>query len=562
MNAQSPHPSVHDPAPPSQRMPGRTELGWLQSLLANPNAIWIREVRQAARLDRTPWLLFGITLLLSLLVASIGGTASSSNISPAKVGMAVSQVFFSLAYGVVTLVGPAVAANTIAAEREGRTWEALVLTGMTPAQIARGKFLSSFTTLSLYIAAIAPIGALSFAFGGTTATETIVGFILLFMLAALWVAFGLAMSAAMNSLRGALVLTLILAIVIGPILYMIFGPAMSSLAHEHWSQLPAGLPIWLPVAYTRANFGIDYLILLVALPFVVLSLPAWFLYEATVANLSSVTDDRSSGLKRWFIVSTCAGGGLATAIPIAVGGGRAPPSDPASLAAHTGLWCLSFFFGFCALLFVGEPSGPSRRLTTQWAKTNTSALTRALGPGLARTFTLVMLLETGAFGAAIFGGVAAMTAFHKGDGVLPIVLSGATLWAHIIFFTGLCAWLRARSDSPMGARVIALAIMLALVVVPWSFAAVGGIATKQDEWLALGATNPFYVVVILGQLAATSPNYFLLTAGYISILVFGALGLVFFALAQRKAHSINVAAELHYAQLDAALAQEESATTP
>ncbi len=553
--------ALQQPPPPSQRIPGRTELGWLQGLLANPNAIWIREVRQSARLDRTPWLLFAVTLLLSLLVASIGGTASSASVSPAKVGMAVSQVFFSLAYGVVTLVGPAVAANTIAAEREGRTWEALVLTGMTPAQIARGKFLSSFTTLSLYIAAIAPIGALSFAFGGTTATETIVGFILLFMLAGLWVAFGLAMSAAMSSLRGAIVLTLILAIIVGPVLYVIFGPAMSALAHEHWSQVPAGLPIWLPVAYTRANFGIDYLVLLVALPFVVLALPAWFLYEVTVANLSAKADDRSSGLKRWFIVSTLAGAGLAAAAPASLGGRGTPPSDPASFATHTALWCLGLFFGFCALLFIGEPAGPSRRLTTLWSKNNVGALGRALGPGLARTFMLVMLLETCAFGAATFGGVFAMGIFHKGSGVLGIMLSGATLWAHVIFFTGLSAWLRARTDSPLGARIIALAVMLALVVLPWAFAAVGGIATKQDEWLALGATNPFYVVVILGQLAAPAPNHFLLIAGYIGILFFGAAGLVLFTLAQLKARAINAASSLHYVQLDAALAAEDSATT-
>jgi hypothetical protein len=520
----------------------------------------MREVRQAARLDRTPWLLGGITLLLALLVASIGGTASTAALSPAKVGMALNQVFFSLAYLVVMLVGPAVAANAIAGEREGRTWEALLLTGMTPGQIARGKFLSSYTTLSLYIIAIAPVGALSFVFGGTTATEAVVGFVLLFMLAALWVAFGLAISAAMSSLRGAFVVTLILAILLGPILYGVFGSGFSLLAHEHWRQLPAGLPIWLPVAYTRASFGVDYLVLLVALPFVVVALPAWFLYESTIANLSASTDDRSSGLKRWFIASTFAIVGLAASIPSSLSaGGRSPIANPASVATQLGLWTLSKFFVFASLLFIGEPAGPSRRLTMLWLGKRTGALARSLGPGLARTFALVMILETVAFAAATGGGIFAMVVLHKSAGIAAIALSGALLWAHALFFTGLSAWVRSRNASVLRARVITLAIALALTVVPWALAAVGGLTTKRTEWLALGAPNEYYLFVVLGQLSTTTPNQFLIAVTYVPIFVFAALGIFFFVLAAQKAHAVNTAANFHYAQMDAALAQEDAA---
>ena len=31
--------------------------------------------------------------------------------------------------------------------------------------------------------------------------------------------------------------------------------------------------------------------------------PAWFLYEVTVANMGSVSDDRSTGLRRWLLVA-------------------------------------------------------------------------------------------------------------------------------------------------------------------------------------------------------------------------------------------------------------------
>src|SRR3954471_10004928 len=110
-----------------------------------PNAIWMREMRQSARLARTPWVLFALTLVLSLLMCSIGGIAATTNTAPAVIGQTLFQTFFSLAYLVVILVGPAVAANSIASEREGRTWEAVLLTGLRPKEIARGKFLAAYT---------------------------------------------------------------------------------------------------------------------------------------------------------------------------------------------------------------------------------------------------------------------------------------------------------------------------------------------------------------------------------------------------------------------------------
>jgi hypothetical protein len=142
-----------------------------------PNPIWIRELRQAARLARTPVILTVFAILMTLLIASIGGIVSADE-SPATTGVVLFQVFFSLAYMVVTVVGPAVAANSIASEREGRTWEAVILTGLSPGVIARGKFLAAFTAIGMYIVMLAPVGALPFLFGGVTATETVVAFAL------------------------------------------------------------------------------------------------------------------------------------------------------------------------------------------------------------------------------------------------------------------------------------------------------------------------------------------------------------------------------------------------
>ena len=197
----------------------RHHVGLLRS---EPNPLWLRELRQSARLGRTPVILAVLSVLMTLLITSVGGTVSTYE-SPAETGVIIFQVFFSLAYFVVTLIGPAVAANSIASEREGRTWEAVILTGLAPAVIARGKFLAAFTAIAMYIVMLAPVGALPFLFGGVTATEVVVAFGGLFLIALLSVAFGLAISSKMSSLRAAIVVTLLLAIPLTVLAFVSFG---------------------------------------------------------------------------------------------------------------------------------------------------------------------------------------------------------------------------------------------------------------------------------------------------------------------------------------------------
>src|SRR4051812_14085165 len=195
--------------PVSSRLVDRARFR-VDRLQSEPNPIWIRELRQAARLARTPVILTVLAILMTLLIASIGGIVSAES-SPANTGVVLFQTFFSIAYFVVTVVGPAVAANSIASEREGRTWEAVILTGLSPATIARGKFLAAFTAIGMYVVMLAPVGALPFLFGGVTATEVVVAFAGLFLIALLGVALGLAVSSKMDSLRAAILVTLLVA---------------------------------------------------------------------------------------------------------------------------------------------------------------------------------------------------------------------------------------------------------------------------------------------------------------------------------------------------------------
>lgn len=550
-------------APPSG-LPRRGLRGLWDRVTREPNAIWMREMRQAARLGRTPWILFSLTLLISLLMCSIGGIAASSEASPASLGGILFQVFFSIAYFVVTLVGPAVAANSIASEREGRTWEAVLLTGLTPKQITRGKFFAAYTTIGLYIVVLAPVGALSFLFGGVTATEVVVAFVFLFVLAALSVAFGLGVSSLMSSLRGAIVVTLMLAICVGPILYITFGFSCSMGIHELWSDVPTGLPIWLPLAYTRAPFGLEYVLLLFVLPLLLMFVPAWFLYEATIANLTGEAEDRSTGLKRWYTV-TAPLLALACAVPSAL----ATVDETRMVLSLIGIGAFSLYAGFCAMLFAAEPPGPSRRVRIHWDRDGASAVARFFGPGLTRTSLLVAFVGVAGVGAIAFIDVFVIQAFPSGtaySSVTPascdeqIFLFATYLSLFFIFVVGLTASLRARGNAPWVARLITMAILLLIQAGPWVVAAIGGVLSTRhdDDWLMVAAPSPFYVFAMLKEAGKSEPSA-VIPVGLACAFMWGMAGLLLLATAARRCSRIVAQHDAAVAHADAALRAEEEA---
>ncbi len=550
---------------PASQAPRSVKMrNWWQRMTAEPNAIWMREMRQSARLGRTPWILFSLTLSISLIMCAIGGIAASGDTSPASLGQGLFQGFFSIAYFVVTIVGPAIAANSIASEREGRTWEAVLLTGLTPKEIARGKFMAAYTSIALYVVVLAPVGALSFLFGGVTAGEVVTAFAFLFLLAALTVAFGLAVSSLMASLRGAIVLTLILAIIIGPFLYGMFGFSASVAIHSVWNEMPEASPIWLPLAYERATFGIEYVTLLIVLPLLLIIVPAWFLYETTISNLTGGSDDRSRGLKRWFFVSTPLIAAVC-AVPSALASGS---SDRAAFAC-TGISAFAMHITFCAFLFAFEPHGPSRRVRIHWRQEGAGPIRRFFGPGLMKAMTLVTIM--GLIGIAAIAMIDAALLDIYG----PATVAGTTghavdiqkifLWAAYtalfsVFMIGLVAWLRARDNTPWVSRMIAAAIVFLIAALPWVIVAIGSVAhssgSSEDDWLIAGAPSPFFAFAMYSALDKIDPGN-VVSVGLGCAMAWGFAGLALLASAARNCAKSVARYDASLAQAEAAFAAED-----
>jgi ABC-type transport system involved in multi-copper enzyme maturation permease subunit len=482
------------PPPASTRRSPNAKSTLFERWREHPNPVWMRELKQAARLQRTPIILAVVTGMMTLLICSVGGVASTTA-EPAKVGVGIFHTFFSLAFAVVTWVGPAVAANTIAGERSGRTWEALQLTALSPRTIARGKFLAAFTYISLYIVMLVPVGALPFLFGGVTASEVLLAFVILVLLAALSVAFGLSVSAKFSSPAAAIIVTLLVALPVSMTVYGAAGVGLSFAAHDQWPGVPAGPPVWLPTAYVRADFGLPYLAFLVLLPAALTAIPAWLFYEVTVANMGSASDDRSTRLRVWFLAAMPIFSVAIAVVTFALG----------SVDWDYSLSGLVWAFGcFGAFLFAGEPLGPSARVLTHWQRRHTSAFMRFLGPGILRASALLALLTVlGLAGNGVVGLMGAKTAADR-DALLAF---HAYAMAFFLFVVGFNAWARARANSAGTPRLLLIVALFFAFVGPWIAMAIAGLITSQhDRAILMAGPSPTFAVTMAQALSSSAPD--------------------------------------------------------
>ncbi|HEX2871452.1 MAG TPA: ABC transporter permease [Polyangiaceae bacterium] len=554
MSVQSGSPSV-PPLAPGSSLLARGRWGWSR-LTRDPNPVWMRELRQSARLARTPVILMAITVAVALLISSVGGIASVTA-EPAKVGVGIFHTFFSLAFALVTWLGPAVAANTIAGEKNGRTWEALALTSLTPARIARGKFLAAYTYVAMYLVMLAPVGALPFLFGGVTATEVILAFFCCFVFAALAVAFGLALSSKFQSSASAIIITLILALTTSFATFTGLGVALSVAVHEQWPGVAQGPPVWLPTAWVRADLGLPYLAFLVVLPAVAVLVPAWLFYEVTIANLAGPSDDRSTRLRVWTIVSSLALTGCCGIVAVA--------TRHVDWAKAQGSF-LFLFFLFVVLMVAGEPLGPSRRVRVAWDRAGRSRALRALGPGVVPATAWLVGLVLVAFAASI--GVGLLTLTKPTDREVLLAFDGQLL-AFLLFLCGLSAFFRTRAETPVVPRVLLVVTTVVAAIGPWIVMAIAGVVTQtSDGTLALASPSPTYAFVLAEEIQRSSVNLpnlilpaVLCSAGYV---LFG-LGL--FIMAAGRAHTRLVQERERASQLEALLdaelqAEMEAAAPP
>jgi hypothetical protein len=365
----------------------------------------------------------------------------------------------------------------------------------------------------------------------------------------------LAISSKMESLRGALLVTLLVAVPLSVFFYSTLGVGLSAGIHELWDTIPAGPPIWLPTAYSRAPFGLRYAVYLVLLPLIAIAIPAWLLYEVTRANLTSVTDDRTYGLKRWFIVSSLVLAPIAM-IPMF----EVSPGDQAEgLILGLGLFCMHLVFS--AFLFAAEPIGPSRRVKD--ALKQASRWRRALAPGVVRVASLQLLIALGVLGAVALAGFLLINvhgvarASTQSEQLLVFTVYAAGFACFVI---GVTAALRSRATGVAVPRVLLLVVLFLLTSGPWILAAITGIITEARsstaEAMAIAAPSPIYAIVAVIQIKRPDPGV-VVVASMIAAIAYAGLGAVFLLMAKSRCRQIVTDHETVLAEADRRLDEED-----
>jgi hypothetical protein len=516
-----------------------------------------RDLRQALRTGRMIFLLVVLAVLLGLLILGIGSAFGMTK-APASFGAVLFQIFFSLAYFVVAIVGPAVAAVGLSSEKDGRTWEALVLTGADVRAIAGAKFRVAAIAVLAFLTMITPVSLLCLFLGGVTVAEVVMAFVLLAIIAIVAVAYGVSVGAAAGGTGSATLVAMASALIGAPGLYVAVGLGMSFFAHATWPEVPSFSPVWLPSAYARGHFDGWYVVLLIALPIALVVQALWFSYELTIARLKAPAEDRSSGLKRWYLASVP----IMTAIA-AIPGYMTRGSSRLS-AWIGGLGGLFVFLVFAAFVFANDALAASRRVEFAWQKRNAGWPTRVLGPGLVQTFMLILV--SGLVALASYSIVGAAVLAKDTPRGAPLATSVALLscceyWsAFFAFLLGFLVWARVRADSAGGARVLTLMIGAVALAAPWiAFVAFGFTGAKRiHDTMVVASPSPGYALVMANAIESGEPHV-AMTAGLACSLGWMAMGLVLFGLGARRATRLVAERRTERANLEARIAHEAPA---
>lgn len=129
------------------------------------NPVLVKEVRQALR-GRMFRILFMLTLSAAAAMSVVVLARLSSDSDASVWGRRVFQGMHAVYAVAVIVLLPLIANRSMASERDERTLDALLVSGLSTARIVRGKWLASGVLLLLFLSACAPFLALGYVLYG------------------------------------------------------------------------------------------------------------------------------------------------------------------------------------------------------------------------------------------------------------------------------------------------------------------------------------------------------------------------------------------------------------
>jgi hypothetical protein len=533
----------------------------LAELFRDPNPILVKELRAIFRTALFIRFLYLSTGAVGVVVLAGGAITAAGPIAPAEVGQIVFQIFFSMALLVITLVAPGYAATALTGEKETGTYESLILSGMSPGRIVWGKFVAAYASFALVLVALAPVVGIAFLFGGISPWHVVTGYLGLFYVLGPAIAFGIAVSARLHSTRVAILIA-------APLFFTVAGFAVGAVtglgevARDAWGTGMAG-PFWFTDALVVRFFEWDTFGLVVVLPTYLFLMPTWFLLASSVAAVRPAAEDRSTPMKVWALFAIL-GTWIIVAVSVAlISGARDRGVGGVVFASLGGLLLLML-----ALLFADEPPLPPRLVELR--RKTMGPLRRlwlGVGPGAAPTlrFTFVTLV-------ALSFGLAAWPAFVRWvlepsfgdhtdfDAALVVLFLGNTAIA--LSLASASAWLRTVLRNGLAARVLTVAVFLAITVVPF----LGQLIIDPDFIEKLDDTIPFVIrlsplapTILAVDLSAGDMPLWHAAEVFVPTLLYGLFAVLFWVLTEARVISVRKAVEAHRARQ---IARAAAATAP
>ncbi|EPX60766.1 hypothetical protein D187_001415 [Cystobacter fuscus DSM 2262] len=382
---------------------------WLARWAERLNPLVVKEVRQGLR-SRVFWLSFGL-MLLACFILSLAAYVATIEEGLKPQGRTFFLAFFFCLGMVHFFLLPYGAYRSLAREREDETWVLLLLTGLGPRRILRGKVASSLVQGGLYASAVGPFLLFSYYLNGIDLPTLL----LVLLLGACWFLFLTVVAVCTATLaegrmgRGLAHLALLGVLGLG----LIYGQVSAYfLCEQGFRSLLA--------SDDALAFILSALWLMITC--------AWLLFETAAARLSLPTENYSWGPRRALVVQT-----VLSVLVVLLGWWDSSSQRMAFEVSVLGCVLLTL----CGLVLATDVDGQARSLraaTRPWS---------LLRPGALRGFRLAVLLLL--FWTAACGVLIVLSTRRSSVG-LPAVVA---LPLYALLYLSLPLWVARLSRSPV-----------------------------------------------------------------------------------------------------------------
>ena len=335
--------------------------GILKRIFLNPLAV--REVRQACRSWKLVVFLSVYLLLQGAIFAIWVYNASDRGTftNPTSTGRGLFITMSIVLVTVVMLIFPAFSSTAIASEHEKKSFDLLLLTPLSPWEIALGKFFAAAIQASVFLIATVPLFAMANLFGGIEPEVFFVTIWVLVLLSVLISFVGVYASSLVTRAIPAVLVTYAFAFVLGLILLVVF------LTLAFAAVASTAFPLVGFFANPTIGEGIFYVVFLT----VSCALYCSLLFLSTTNRLKPTSHNKSTNMRLfWTLAAVVVPAQVASYFLVA----RLPDVNMTLGALVTAGVYLTLLLAVPALSFPAEPPLPSRRVRREMDKASPSML--------------------------------------------------------------------------------------------------------------------------------------------------------------------------------------------